>query len=326
MRVALFHDELAPDAAPDERDVLVQMDAIGGALSELGHETIRVPCTLDLARAARDLRAATPDVVFNLVESIAGRGSLIALAPLMLDSLGLPFTGCPARSTFSTSCKPLSKQALAGARIPTPAWHTLEQLRAGAPIEPGRFILKSSWEHASRGLDDASIVEARTAADLAAALERRLPDLAGEGFAESFIDGREFNLSLLCRRILPPAEITFEGFKPGQPRIVGYRAKWEEASMEYTHTPRCFEFPPEDRPLLTALADTATDCWRLFGLRGYARVDFRVDAAGTPWVLEINSNPCLSPDAGFAAAVDQAGVTYTAAIDQILRDATAPHP
>ncbi|TFG43584.1 MAG: D-alanine--D-alanine ligase, partial [Syntrophobacterales bacterium] len=50
-------------------------------------------------------------------------------------------------------------------------------------------------------------------------------------------------------------------------------------------------------------------------------VDFRIDTAGRPWILEVNANPCLSPDAGFAAALDASGIPYAAAIDRILSDA-----
>ena len=128
----------------------------------------------------------------------------------------------------------------------------------------------------------------------------------GECFAEAYIDGREFNLSLLASKagpqVLPPAEIRFEDYPEGKTRIVGYRAKWHESSFEYLHTVRSFEFPPEDDELLSRLKDLAVRCWSLFDLRGYARVDFRVDRDGRPWVLEVNVNPCLSPDAGFFAA------------------------
>jgi D-alanine-D-alanine ligase len=324
MRVVLFHDEVGDSASPDERDVLVQMDAIGAALGELGHEAVRVPCTLNLAAAKERIEAAGPDIVFNLVESIAGQGRLIYLGPALLETLRVPFTGCPAAAVFTTSGKPLTKALLDGAGIDTPRWFTLDQLEAGAQIEPRRYILKSSWEHASRGLDDSSIVEGQTSGQLAAFLRERLPALANDGFAERFVDGREFNLSLLCGELLPPAEILFEAFPAGKPRIVGYQAKWDESSPEYTHTPRRFTFDASEGPLLTELGRIAKSTWRLFSLRGYARVDFRVDDRGRPWVLEVNSNPCLSPDAGFAAAVAQSGMTYTAAIERIINDALAP--
>ena len=69
------------------------------------------------------------------------------------------------------------------------------------------------------------------------------------------------------------------------------------------------------------LQSLARRCWEVFELRGYARVDFRVDADGQPWILEINANPGLSPDAGFAAAVTQAGLTFDAVVERILSDA-----
>jgi D-alanine-D-alanine ligase len=121
--------------------------------------------------------------------------------------------------------------------------------------------------------------------------------------------------------VLPPAEIDFSAFAPGKPRIVGYRAKWAEDSDEYRQTPRRFDFPASDRTLLDRLSDLARACWNEFDLRGYARVDFRVDREGRPWILEINANPCLSPDAGFAAALQQAGIEYSAAIARIVGDA-----
>ena len=110
-------------------------------------------------------------------------------------------------------------------------------------------------------------------------------------------------------QVLPPAEIDFGDFPPDKPRIVGYQAKWDDESFEYHHTPRRFEFPSTDRALLAELSRLAADCWHQFGLRGYVRVDFRVDRDGRPWILEVNSNPCLSLDAGFAAAVQRAGIT-----------------
>ena len=99
-----------------------------------------------------------------------------------------------------------------------------------------------------------------------------------------------------------------------------YRAKWATDSFEYEHTRRSFDFSPPDEPLLRQLADIAKHCWDAFDLCGYARVDFRVDQAGQPWVLEVNANPCLSPDGGFVAAAEQSGLDYNGLIDRIIRD------
>jgi D-alanine-D-alanine ligase len=139
-------------------------------------------------------------------------------------------------------------------------------------------------------------------------------------FAEQFIEGREFNLSLLSGQVLPPAEIDFSSFPPNKPRIVGHQAKWDQGSFEYQQTPRGFDFLATDRPLLECVSELARSCWQLFELSGYARVDFRVDRDGQPWILEVNANPCLSPDAGFAAAVSKAGMTYDEAIQRIMEN------
>jgi D-alanine-D-alanine ligase len=103
-------------------------------------------------------------------------------------------------------------------------------------------------------------------------------------------------------------------------QIVGYRAKWDEQSFEYQHTFRRVAFSPNDGLLLEQLADLTLRCWRVFDLRGYARVDFRVDAAGRPWVLEVNANPCLAPDSGFVAATQQAGYEFTQVVRRIIAD------
>lgn len=320
MRVVLLHDALGANASPDEADVFAQIKAIRGALSRLGHESATVACGLDLQAATDALRQTKPDLVFNLVESIGGQGRLIHLAPSLLDTLGVPYTGCPTDAVYCTSNKLLAKRLLRSAGIATPEWFAPGAGGPGA-IEPGRWIIKSVWEHASRGLDEDSVVEARDEGQLAAALGRRLASLGGEGFCERYIQGREFNLSMLAGEVLPPAEIDFGAYGPEKLRVVGYRAKWDESSFEYHHTPRRFDFEAEEAPLLAELKSLARACWDLFGLRGYARVDFRVDERGRPWVLEVNTNPCLSPDAGFAAAVERRGITFAAAVERILADA-----
>jgi D-alanine-D-alanine ligase len=170
---------------------------------------------------------------------------------------------------------------------------------------------------------DDVVVDAARREELLAALAALHERSGRDCFAEAFVAGRELNLSLLAGEVLPPAEIDFAAYPEGKPRIVGWAAKWDEGSFEYHHTPRRFDFPAADEALLAELAHLARACWRLFALAGYARVDFRVDGGGRPHILEVNTNPCLSPDAGFAAAVERAGLAYETAIARIVADVPA---
>jgi D-alanine-D-alanine ligase len=324
MRVVVLHGKVAEDAGKDELDVLVQRDAVSTALADLGYDPNALPFSLDMEGVVRELRALRPAFVFNLVESVESRGRLIHLAPSLLDHLEIPYTGSRTEAIFLTSNKLLGKGILRAAGIPTPPWYTLHDSPEQPLAHGGPFIVKSVWEHASIGLDEESLVWATHPDGLRQVLGERRDRLAGSCLAEVYVDGREFNLSILADRegpqVLPPAEIRFEGYPAGKPRLVSYRAKWDEDSFEYRHTQRSFDFSGEDRGLLENLAGIARKCWRAFDLQGYARVDFRVDQDGRPWVLEVNANPCLSPDAGFAAAAERGGIAYSQMIARIITD------
>ncbi|HVJ84166.1 MAG TPA: hypothetical protein VM452_00905 [Caulifigura sp.] len=326
MHVAILHQFVPDDASPDERDVLVQVDAISKALEELGHTFDAIACTLDLGQLRETLTTRRPDVVFNLVESLAGTDSLQCLVPLVVESLGLPMTGSSAAAILNSGSKGFAKSLLRSAGLPTPAWYDLQTLAAeNANVEPGRYILKPELEHASLGMTDADVVEVRDKVDLLERLKAKQTAFGRPVFAEAYIEGREFNLSLIAGsggvEVLPPAEIRFVDFPAGKPKIVGSAAKWDEASFEYAATVRTYDLGGGDAALVAEMKRIATECWRVLDLAGYARVDFRVDEARRPWILEANANPCLSPDAGFQAAAAKAGRTPRDVVADILQAA-----
>jgi D-alanine-D-alanine ligase len=333
MRVAIAYNQVEASGSADERDVLNQVAAVSMALAELRHEPIAMPCNLNLSIFKQKMKAANPDLVFNLVESIDGHGRMISVIPSLLDALGIPYTGAPSGAIHETSHKILAKERMRARSLATPAWIgpwptescTKLSLPGGIAWDRGPWIIKSLWEHASIGIGSDALVLADYPEELMRMLRRRAPQLGGAAFAERFIDGREFNLSIIGGpdgpMVLPCAEIVFENFAEDQPRIVCYKAKWDETSFEYTHTTRRFDFPDTDTALIENLQEIALKCWHVFGLKGYARVDFRVDAQKQAWILEVNANPCLSKDAGFAAAVDRAGLTFAQAVERILADA-----
>lgn len=321
-RALLLHGVVDPGDRPDEADTLVQVRELDRTLQALGLRTAELALDLDL-RPLAGLAADPPEIVVYLVEALAGRAGLQHLPAALLEVLGIPFTGAPAAALQLTTDKLATKRLLRRAGLPTPDW--VERAEAADPARS--WIVKAVDEDASLGLDEGAVVSGDRVAERIAACRRRF---GGRWFAEAFVEGREFNLPLLEGpegvELLPIGEIDFSDYPKERPRIVDYDAKWTPGSPTWETTPRIFEPRPGDAGLRAELAELAFTCWELFGLRGYARVDFRVDVAGRPWILEVNANPCLSADAGYMAAAEEAGLAPDEVVRRILTAAGVPPP
>jgi D-alanine-D-alanine ligase len=332
MKIIIVYDKPASgdirensDISPDHADVLIQVQSVRAALITMGHEVSDAGFNLNL-EAFKDLViSSAPDLIFNLVESVGGRGSLIHLAPAIFDFLNIPYTGAKTDTMYKTSNKLLAKELLKAKGIPTPVYFSVDDLTGSGITLNGEYIIKSVWEHASIGLDDSSVVMPGSGMELYEEMKKRKGLLGGQCLTEQYIDGREFNISMLAGsdgpEVLPPAEIRFLSYDNSKKKIVGYDAKWAEHTFEYSNTVRSFDFNDDDLPLLDKLKDISLKCWQLFNMGGYCRVDFRVDEANNPYVLEVNANPCISPDAGFMAAAGQAGLNASDVIKRIINDA-----
>jgi D-alanine-D-alanine ligase len=204
----------------------------------------------------------------------------------------------------------VSKPLLDSSGILTPRYLAYEGVLTEA-FRSLRFpvLAKPRFEDASIGIDQDSVF--KSPEDLRERVSG-FYDRYGPLIVEEYIPGREFNVSLFgypLAQVMPIAEMSFEGFPEGLYPIVGYRAKWDTGSFEYGHTVRVF---PGDLPedLKEKVHQVALDCFRYFMVRDYGRVDMRVDPLGKVYVLEINANPCISPDSGFPAALAQTGIEY----------------
>jgi D-alanine-D-alanine ligase len=325
MRFAVLYTPAPPGAPPEDVDGVIQMEAVSKTLQALGHTTEAVPCVLNLAQVRDALTHIRPDCVFNIVEAIDSHDRLLYLAPALLEGMGIPFTGAGVNAMMLSTGKLVAKRIIRGAGLPTADWVDFSSY-GPCPLHKGDIVIfKSAWDHGSPMVTDNDIKPFDDPATLKEQLKSRVKKPGQEWFVERYIEGREFNIAMLAGpdgpHILPAAEILFIDYEKGKPKVVGYNAKWAEESFEYTHTPRTFDFGKEDAPIVEKITRLARDCWNLFGLSGYARVDFRVDADGNPWILEVNANPCIAPDAGYAAALNRAGITYAQAIERIVNDA-----
>ena len=312
----LLINSISKESSKDELDVLVQAEAVERALEELGHKPRRTSFGLNLEPVTEILENHRPDLVFNLVESVDGKGALIHLCPSLLDAFNIPFTGSGTFALIVTTDKIRTKQILEDHGIPTPDWILQEIGRV--PAADKKYILKPIWEDGSAGISDDSVREGKDCDFNSLSKEGVLKD----SFLEEYIDGREFNISLLAGsqgpEVMPVAEMLYVDYPAGKPKILNYASKWEESSFEYHKTIRTFDLSPEDHALVERMSEISLQCWKIFDMNGYIRVDFRVDDQNQPWVLEVNANPCLSPDAGFVAACQQGGVDYNEMVKRIL--------
>jgi D-alanine-D-alanine ligase len=302
-----------------EQGVIACAQVVADALQRAGYQVAQVPIynDVELALARYSL---TRWVVFNLGEGLEGRLFEEARIAWALEAMGYRFTGSDGYAISRAAHKARTKALLAAAGVPTPPWRVFrdpaEVPDAPLPGLPFPLIVKPVAEDASLGVGPEAVVHNLEA------LRRRVAYVVERyrqaALAESFILGREFNVSVWSEplQVLPLAEIDFSAFYDPLECIVSFAAKWLEDSFEYHHTP--VVCPADVEPWLGELiAETALRVYDIIGCRGYARVDMRV-ADGVPYVLEVNPNPDLSPDAGFARAACAAGYNYTAMTAHIL--------
>jgi D-alanine-D-alanine ligase len=302
-------------AREDIRHVAIEVAAILGA----GHDVISLGVRDDLAGLVSALRESPPTVVFNLCESLRGDNRFEALVPMLLEFEGLVYTGSPPTTLLTALHKDRTKNLLVGAGVPTPRSVTLTVADA-ALADHLRYPLfvKPTREDASVGIAGASVV--KTPAELVARLRHVLVHYNQPALVEEFIEGREINASILERpgmdpEVLPLHEIDFSEMPADRPKIVSFEAKWVEESPEYAGTrpvPCQLAAAVQDRVRQVALA-----AFRAVGLRDYGRVDMRLAADGTPYVIDINPNCDLSSEGGgFVRAARAAGMSYS---DLVLR-------
>ncbi len=321
-RALIFHSKLGLNPPADELDVLDEVEFFREGLTALGYDVCQYDFENDLEKNIEMVTMIQPDFIVNLVETIRGDGRLIHIAPSLFEHLSVPFTGCSSEAIYLSSNKLLSKKIMHISGIATPAIST-DPRELISEYRGKLFLIKSLWEHASFGMDEQDPVFIDKAEVIAERLQRKNNKQLSY-FAEEYIEGREFNVSVIAHGshplVLPIPEIRFVDYPEGKPRIVGYRAKWDEQSFEYTHTVRRFVDETAEQVICQTIRETCLKCWKAFDLRGYARVDFRIDQYGNPFVLEINANPCISKDSGFVAAAVRKGFSPAEIVQFIIND------
>ena len=318
----ILYNRISANPKEDELDVLDQVKIVSDALIKLKFNVMEYQIDLNLDQAIKDIQQIHPDIIFNLVETLDNKGEFVYIHAAVLTYLDIPFTGNPLIPLFFAANKVLAKEQLTKLAIRTPAWFTLDQL--DKLKKDRKYILKPTWEEGSLGLDEDSVFNGSD--------ENFIKNIATKNkhyfFVEEFIEGREFNVSIIGSKegpvVLPIAEMTFLKYPEGKPRIMGYTAKWKEDSFEYSHTVRTFDLPATDSDLIDEIEKICKKCWNSLGFKGYVRIDFRMGADRIPMVIDLNLNPCISQSGGFIAATRKAGYKFVDVISQIVEEAMNP--
>jgi D-alanine-D-alanine ligase len=289
-------------------------------LKRAGHE---VRC-LGLLDSLTDLRGAIdewkPDVVFNLLEEFDGIAKHDQHVVAYLELLRQPYTGCNPRGLMLSRDKVLSKQLLAYHRIPTPQFLVFPKGRRVVVPKKIRYPLfvKSATDDASLGIAQASVC-----ADLASLRERIQfvhEQTGSDALVEEYIEGRELYVGALGNdrvTVLPPWELSFGSLPEGQAPIATRKVKWDR---RYQKRHGIETGPAKDLsdPVLAQLARLTKRIYRALHLTGYARMDFRMRADGTIFVLEANANPNLAAEEDFARSAASAGIDYDELLGRLL--------
>ncbi len=323
-KVAVIYNVDFLDAPPStdpghsaRADVEHVAQAVVSALGGSSHEAVLVPVDGDLERMREQLAAIEPDCAFNLCESLAGDTRLESAVPIVLEAMGIAYTGSPPAALSAALYKDRVKQRLIAAKIPTP-----EAIAMSGPDDACgvRFpaLVKPVREDGSVGIDAGSVVhDERALRERVAWVRERFRQ---DVLVERYVEGREINVAILGHpnpRALPLQEIDFSALPSSAPRIVTYEAKWKPGSVEDLGT-RPVLLPALPNALAARVRRVALQAFRSLGLRDYGRVDVRLDG-GVPLVIDVNPNCDLSPVAGLARAAAGVGMAYHELVAVLVR-------
>lgn len=291
-----------------------------GAIQGLGYDVTVIPLQRSLLNFLGRVREVNPDALVNLCEGFYGRPQWEANVAGIFELLGLTFTGNASKTLAFCQNKHKAKAVLRSCDLPTAPARLV--FAADEPVDlKFPVIVKPNAEDASLGITPESVV--RDEQGYRRQVQRVLENYRQPALVEPYIDGREFNVSVMedgKATALPVSEIDFSAMPAGEPRICSYEAKWFEDHPLYQKTPPLCPAPIDD-DLRQKLQGLAADAFRAMECRDYARVDFRMDSRGRIFILEVNPNPDISLNAGFARALGAAEVPYASFWARMIKNA-----
>ena len=307
------YTEQEKSAWKTEYDVVTTLRAAGHEVKPLGvHD--------ELKPIRDDIEAWKPDVVFTLLEQFHGEAIYDQNVVSYLELLRVPYTGCNPRGLMLARGKDLSKTLVQHHRVPVPDFAVFPMHRKVK--RPARLalplIVKSVNEDASYGISQASVVDSEDKlVERVKFIHERIGTAA---IAEQYIEGREIYVGIIGNDrllVLPVWELQFKNMPQGDWLIATEKVKHDTGYQErrgILHGP-AKDLTPE---LATRIQRLAKRIYRTLELDGYARIDFRLAADGTPYFLEANPNPEIPESEEFATAARHVGISYPYLLHRIV--------
>lgn len=323
--LVLVHEDCVPPedvsalSDAEQYDLKTEIDVVE-ILEALGHH-VRV---LGVREELKPIREAVdtwrPHVAFNLLEEFHGEAIFDQNVASYLELLRIPYTGCSPRGMVLARDKALSKKILVYHRIRCPRFSVARRGRKARRPAELKFpiIVKSLIEEASRGISRASLV--RDDDELVRRVDFMQRRVGTDVILEEFIPGRELYVGVMGNArltALPARELVVDHPAANGELIATERMKHDIAYQEKLGADIV---TPNTLPdgLENELERLSKRIYRILGLEGYARIDYRLRADGRIYFLEANPNPEIAREEEFASAAEAAGLGYGELIQRIL--------
>ena len=323
--LVLVHPDLVPPESSkryteQEKNVWKTEYDVVTTLRTAGHEVRPLGVHDELKPIRDDIEAWKPDVVFTLLEQFHGEAIYDQNVVSYLELLRVPYTGCNPRGLMLARGKDLSKTLVQHHRVPVPDFAVFPMHRKVK--RPARLalplIVKSVNEDASYGISQASVVDSDDKlVERVKFIHERIGTAA---IAEEYIEGREIYVGIVGNDrllVLPVWELQFKNMPQGDWLIATEKVKHD---TDYQERRGILHGPAKDlTPELTArIQGLAKRIYRTLELDGYARIDFRLAADGTPYFLEANPNPEIAENEEFATAARHVGINYPDLLQRVV--------
>ncbi len=310
LKIAVTYNEIFAKDLPDIKEVKDTAEIIGKVL-ENDYQVEIIPCGKDIFTFIKSLKKLLPNAVFNLCEAFQDKSIGEMFVASIYELLDVPYTGSPPLTIGICLNKILTKKLLVSHHLPTPPWFLKDEIEK---IDDDMFplIIKPISEDGSLGIFRENVIFEKK--ELKEKIGRIFEKTGVPIFLEKYIDGREFNVSFLGKEPICIGEIEFKIY----PRILTYDGKWKDNSEDDLGAVPKYpaELNEEEREKILIIAKKA---FEIFDLRDYARIDMRMDEKGNIYIIDINPNPDLSIDAGFAKALKAKGIDYSDGMKRIIQ-------